>query len=268
MADSPAAWFTLVRIGMLSSFEDYRRMFTWRSWLLGWLSRLVAQVLFFAMLGRLVGTVADEHYAAIGNALVLAPLGTLGVVASTSLERRLGTLHLLLLSPTDPLVVIVSRGLYWVFDGILTSLVTLGLVSVILDLDVQRGNLPLVVCGQVVLACSTYAMAVAVSGLSIRWPEARTFITTALTIVLLAGTGVNSALPRNPFLHAVLHLFPVTNGLPAVRAAVDGGPTSTAVLLGLGAECLVGLGWLVVAHVAVVGSIRRQVRTGRLTAMA
>ncbi|MGW4059782.1 hypothetical protein ACWEGE_15965 [Amycolatopsis sp. NPDC004747] len=266
MADLMRCRLRIVRLGLLSSFEDYRRMFTWKSWSLGWLSRLVAQVLFFAMLGRLVGTAADERYAAIGNALVLAPLGCLGVVASTSLERRLGTLQLLLLSPTDPLLVLVSRGLYWVFDGLLTSLVTLGLVSALLGLGVEHGALPLVVGGQVVLTLSTYAMALAVSGLSIRWPEARTFLTSTLTIVLLAGTGVNTAVPQNPVWRFPLHLMPVSNGLPAVRAAVAGTPLPGPFLAHLGLECLVGFGWLAVAHFALVGSIRHQVRTGRLTA--
>ncbi|MEV6823593.1 hypothetical protein [Amycolatopsis sp. NPDC051102] len=266
MTDKARSLFQVLWLGLLSSFEDYRRLFTWKSWLLGWLLRLVAQVLFFAMLGRLTGTVADERYAAVGNALVLAPLGCLGVVASTSLERRLGTLQLLLLSPTDPLVVLLSRGLYWVFDGLLTSLVTLGVVSALLGLGVQHGALPLIFCGQVVLTLSTYAMAMAVSGLSIRWPEARTFLTSTLTIVLLAGTGVNTAAPAgNPVWSVPLHLIPVRNGLPAVRAAVAGTPSTVPFLTHLGLECLIGLGWLAMAHFAVVGSVRHQVRTGRLT---
>ncbi|MET8945681.1 hypothetical protein ABZX30_19355 [Streptomyces sp. NPDC004542] len=184
-----------------------------------------------------------------------------------SLERRPGTLHLLLLSPTDPLVVLVSRGLYWLFDGLLTSLVTLGLVSVILDLDAQQGTLPLIVLAQLVLGSSTYAMAVALSGLSIRWPEARTFVTSTVTIALLSGAGVNGAVPGGA-LGSVLHVLPVTNGLPAARAAVAGAPVTPSVLLHLGAECVVGLGWLVVAHITVVGSVRRQVRSGHLTAMS
>jgi ABC-2 type transport system permease protein len=269
MADRLSAFFRVVWLGMISSLEDYRRMFTWHSWALGWLSRLLAQVLFFALLGRIVGTAADEQYIAIGNALVLAPLGTLGVVSSATLERRLGTLQLLLLAPANPLVVIVSRGLYWLFDGLLTSLVTLTLVSTVLGLDVHWGNWPLIVVGQLVIASCAYAMAVAMAGLSIRWPEARTFVTSIMTILLLSSTGVNASAPRlENGAAALAHLLPVTNGLPAVRAAVSGEPLTTDMITHLMAECLVGLTWMLLAHITVITSIRRQVRSGRLTTTA
>jgi ABC-2 type transport system permease protein len=268
MADALAAWVNVVRFGVISSFEDYRRLFTWQSWILGWLSRLVAQVLFFAMLGRLVGSPADMRYIAIGNAVFLAPLGALGVVSSTAQERRSGTLHLLMTTPTDPLVVIMSRGLYWLFDGLLTALVALGIVSALLDLNVQDGNTALLVAGVLAMSCSTYTMAVALSGISIRWPQARTFVTSTVTIGLLSGTGINWPMPQKGALSAVLHLLPVANSLPVARAAVDGAPLSQASLLRLGAELLVGIGWLAAAHFAVVTSIRHQVRTGRLTTMS
>ncbi|GAA3062539.1 hypothetical protein GCM10020254_03040 [Streptomyces goshikiensis] len=121
-----------VAYGALASFQDYRAMFTLRTWLFGWTVRLICQVLFFASLGRLVGSPSAEAYLAFGNAAILGPLGSLGVVSSTVGERVSGTLEFLLLSRGSTFLVLASRGLHWMADGLLTSTIALCVVSPLL----------------------------------------------------------------------------------------------------------------------------------------
>ncbi len=262
MGSRAASLVRVVWIGLISSFQDYRRMFTWRSWAFGWVLRLVSQVVFFTMLTRIGGRSGGEQFAAVGNAVVLAPLATLGLVASTTMERRLGTLQFLLVSRTNPLLALGSRGLYWIFDGMVTSLIALAALPAVLDVHVDYRRFALVPLLLAVPALSAFAMALALSGLSLRWTEARTLITGCVSVLLLTVAGVNVPAARHGFAGVLAHCLPVTNSLPALRAVVAGGAVRPGGLL---AEAAVAAGWLALAHLTVTFSIRWSVAGGRLT---
>jgi hypothetical protein len=44
-----------VRYAMATGFADFATTYTWRTWLLGWCSRVLCQVAFFALVGRMLG---------------------------------------------------------------------------------------------------------------------------------------------------------------------------------------------------------------------
>lgn len=260
MRDRVSAGVRLFALGLVSSVIDYRRMFTWRSWTFGWLLRLLSQVIFFALLGKLVQDQALERYSAVGNALVLAPLAALGVVASTSVERRQGTLQFLLLGRGSPFAVLASRGLYWPFDGLLTCAAALLLVPALLGVSLPLHRLWMLLPGELLVVASTYALGLAPAGVSVRWPEARTYLTALTSIGLMVLAGVNTPAPGHGPAGAVAHLLPVTNGLAAQRAVLAGHPS----LASFFDEGLVALGWFLVAYLALAVSIRSSVRAGRL----
>ena len=74
--------------------DDFRSVYTWKSWLAGWPLRMLAQVAFFASIGLLVGSRAEIGYLLVGNAVVLVCLEATIVVISVSVERFQGTLPL------------------------------------------------------------------------------------------------------------------------------------------------------------------------------
>lgn len=260
MRDRLSSTVRLLALGVVSSATDHRRMFTWRSWTFGWLARLLAQVIFFSLLGRLLQDAALERYAAVGNALVLAPLAALGVVSSLSMERRTGTLQFLLLGRAGPFPVLASRGLYWPADGLLTSTAALLLVPPLLGISLPLDRLWRLVPGALLIAASAYALGLALAGVSIRWPESRTYLTAMTSIGLLVLTGVNTQAPESGPAGVLAHLLPVTNGLAGQRAVLAGEPA----LADFRGEALVALGWLAVAYLVLVVSIRSSVRAGRL----
>jgi ABC-2 type transport system permease protein len=252
----------LVALGVVSSVVDFRRMFTWRSWTFGWLGRLLAQVVFFSFLGKLVRDPELERYAAVGNALALASFAALGVVSSTSMERRNGTLQFLLLGRGSPFAVMASRGLYWPADGLLTSAVALSLVPIVLGSAIPLSRMWLLVPGEILIATSTYLLGLGLAGLSVRWPEARTYLTATTSIGLMLLAGINVRAPDSGPAGMIAHLLPVTNGLAGQRAVLAGNSPRAPFL----AEGLVALGWLAISYLVLEVSIRSSVRAGRLRA--
>ncbi|MGW0522978.1 hypothetical protein [Crossiella sp. NPDC003009] len=46
---------------------DLRATYTWTSWTVGWLGRMLAQVTFFASVGLLLGSPEQTRFLVIGN---------------------------------------------------------------------------------------------------------------------------------------------------------------------------------------------------------
>ena len=63
---------TVMEHAFRAGIADYRAIFTWRSWLLGWMLRVIAQVSFFALIGLRVADERSAFYLLIGNALAVA----------------------------------------------------------------------------------------------------------------------------------------------------------------------------------------------------
>ncbi|MFI6447999.1 hypothetical protein [Kitasatospora sp. NPDC050543] len=247
--------------GLLSSYQDYRAQHTWWSWLFGWLVRLVCQVLFFSMVGRLVGSPELQRSIAVGNAVLLGPLCALGVVSSSVGERRGGTLPFLLLSIGGPFPALAARGLYWAVDGALTSCIALFALPALVGLSLSPAAACWCAALIVLTALSGYALALGLAGVSLRWPESRMYLTAGTTILLMALTGVNAPSPETGAAGTLAGLLPATHGLGAVRAVIATGNLPAGQVLG---ECLVLVGWGAVGVLALTTSLRHQVRTGSL----
>jgi ABC-2 type transport system permease protein len=52
----------LVKAAFIVGINDFRALYTWRTWLFGWLLRVIFQVLFFALIGRYLGKPATCTY--------------------------------------------------------------------------------------------------------------------------------------------------------------------------------------------------------------
>ncbi|MGW6605337.1 hypothetical protein [Streptomyces sp. NPDC055036] len=248
--------------GLLCGYQDYRALYTWRSWLFGWMARLLCQVLFFSMVGQAIGSDGAQRYMALGNAVILGPLGALGVVSSSVGERRGGTLQFLLLSRNGPFPALMSRGLYWAVDGIVASCFALVVLRRLVGVEIGPLVLPVCFLLQVLITLSGYSLALALAGVSLRWPECRMYLTAGTTILLMTLAGVNTEPPHGGFGGAVVSVLPATHGLRAMRSAVAGdGVPLTAVL----AECGVLLLWGAISWLTLTGSLRHQVRAGALT---
>jgi ABC-2 type transport system permease protein len=256
---NPIGTARILRHSAVSGFADFATMFTWRTWSTAWLGRVIMQVMFFALIGLLLGDADAVRFLLIGNAVMIAATESLMTVASTTWERRAGTLPLLVASPASPLTVFVGRSVQWIPSGVGSSTVAFFVVAAVFGIDLPWPRALLVPPLIVVVAVSAYLFGSFLGALVLRAMDARNMVSNVAIWTMMAICGVNVPVDFWPgAVQRVASVLPVTHGLGAIRHHLDGASTAV-VLQGVGLELLVGLGWFTLALL----SIRRLVNHGR-----
>lgn len=251
---------TVMEHAFRAGIADYRAIWTWRSWLLGWMVRVVAQVSFFGLIGLRVANDRSAFYLLIGNALAVAAQTGVFSLNMTTTERWAGTLPLLVASPTSPVVVFSSRGAYLAVDGTLSALGGLFIAGPAFGLPLPWPRVLAVLPITFVIAVASYAFGTFLAGIVFRFRAANSLVVMISYIGLMAVCGVN--VPLNYFpaaLEWAVRFLPLTNGLLAIRGVFGGAPWWT--IAGHTAlEAAVGLGWMTVA----LSSFNRLAARGRI----
>jgi ABC-2 type transport system permease protein len=241
---------TLVRVlryAVVTGFQDYSVTFTWKTWLAGWYVRVLFQVVFFALIGRLLGSDARLHYLLVGNALMLAAIGSLFAVAGTTWERRAGTLPLLVAAPSSPLVVFVGRSAWALTDGFVSSIAAFFVAAPLFGLDLPWPRTLLVVPLTALVAGSCYALGTFLGGLVLRAMSMRNVAANITWGTIMAIGGVNVPVSYYPEpVQWLAQVLPLTHGLEAIRELLAGEPFGSLVP-DAGLELLVGCSWLALA---------------------
>jgi ABC-2 type transport system permease protein len=208
--------------------------------------RAVLQGLFFTLLGGVAYGPAGEDFAFVGTAGLILVLSTVaGISEVPGTDKAMGTTYRLRLGRPPALAVVAARSLPWLLEGLVTTVVGVALIGLVTG---RAGTAVAVVTAVpvlVVTAVSSCALGLAGAALSAA-RDAEILAANALTYLILAAGGVLVPAGRIGWLDAVGEVLPVTHGLRALRAWVDGG----AWLPELAAEALVGLGWWLVAWAA------------------
>jgi ABC-2 type transport system permease protein len=240
---------SVLRYAAASGFADLAVVYTWRTWTLGWLSRVLCQVAFFALIGRLLGSPEATRYLLIGNAALIAVLEATFVVASTTWERRAGTLPLLVAAPGNPVVVFFGRSVQWLVTGTASSSIALLVLTPVFGFHLPLPTVLLAIPITATVAWSAFALALLLAAAVLRATQLRNVVgnITWWVVALLAGVQVPTSFwPR--WMQTVAVITPATHGLHGIRAVMDG-DASTA-LRDAGIELAVGAGWLVLAAIA------------------
>jgi ABC-2 type transport system permease protein len=251
----------IARQAFIFAVAEMRAVHTWRTWLFGWLARLLVQVAFFALVGRYVADRQTMQYVLVGNVVAITCLESMIVVLTMVQERAGGTLPLLAMAPTSHVPIYLSRGLHWLVSGMVSALtgwlVLPPLLGVPLPWPQALYAIPIIP----VVSLTSYCYGCFLSSFAVRW-MGLTWITLNLGYLpLMTFCGVNVPVTFWPgWLQAVVNVLPLTHGLGAIRTILAGGPASQ-VLHAIGWEVLVGAGWLALACV----SINQVVARGRVT---
>lgn len=249
----------VLRYSALSGFQDFAGTYTVWSWAFGLFARILTQVAFFASIGRLLGSSGQVRFLLVGNAVMVAASGALTVTVSTTWERGAGTLPLLVASPSSPVLVLMGRSVWFIANGLITSLGALLIVAPLFDVALPWSRFPWLLALLVLVTLSTYATATFLGGLVLRAPGTRRTVGNVARLTMMAFCGVN--VPRHLFpvvLRWVGGLLPLTHGLDAVRELFGAARPGT-ILAGAALEALVGAGWLLVS----LATYRRMVDAGR-----
>lgn len=237
----------VLRHAAIGGFQDFRAMYTWKTWTAGWLLRVVTQVIFYSLMGRLVGSEQQLHFLVIGNSVMLCATTVIFVVQSTTWERATGTLPLLIAAPVSPLLVLFGRSVQWIPDAVLSSMVAFLVAGrafgVPLPLPRALWVLPLLL----LVTVTTYLMGAFFGSLVLRYAGARNLVSNVAGATMMAVCGVNVPLSFFPrWVQVTARAMPLTHGLQAIRGILAAAPPK-AVLGDVALESLVGLLWFAAA---------------------
>jgi ABC-2 type transport system permease protein len=234
----------------VSARADLKVIYTWRTWSFAWLSRILTQVAFYAVIGRLLGSAERTQYLLVGNAVFIAALVSLFVCASTAWERQAGTLPLLVAAPTSAFPLFVGRSAQWLLDGTLCASIALFVLSPLFGLPLPMPRALLALPLIALVSWSTYCFGLVLAAFVLRKVEVRNLVSGigSLTLMLVCGVQVPTTFWPAPF-PQVAEVLPLTHGLGAVRDLLAGAPAGV-VAGGAALELCVATGWLVVAGFA------------------
>ncbi|MFI9842525.1 ABC transporter permease [Nonomuraea sp. NPDC051941] len=238
---------------------DFRSIYTWKTWSFAWLSRILCQVTFFSLIGRLFDDPLRVQFLLVGNAVHIVALAAMLVCASTAWERQAGTLPLLVASPAHPFPVFVGRSVQWLLDGTACATISLFLLGPLFGLNILLPGGLLVIPLIFLVGLSVYSFGLVLAGLALRKTELRNIIGTIgnLSLMAICGVQVPTSFWPEPIQFAA-HILPLTHGLAAIRGVLAGFPPDR-IVIEVALEVGVGLTWLLVASLV----FQRLVEGGR-----
>lgn len=243
----------------VAGFAELRALYTWRSWVFQWLARLLFQVAFYALLGRLLQSEEQTRFLVIGNAVFVVTIEACVIILSAVGERYSGTLALMVAAPATHLTVYLGRGMHFLASGIASSTVAFYAMTAVFGVSLPWPQALLVPPMIVVIGLAAYGYGATLAAVVLGWPNLRWVVLNLSYAVLLAFAGVNVPIAYWPgWLETLANLLPLTHGLQAVRALLDGAAVTT-ILADLGWELCVGAGWFTAAAYG----FHRMVRVGR-----
>jgi ABC-2 type transport system permease protein len=258
---------TTARVGgraLLIGFADFRADYSVVSWLGGWALRLVFQVAFFAGAGVLLGDHAVVRYLAVGNVIAVGIIESATPVLMLGWERLSGRLALLVAAPGNHVTALFARQGSAPVQGLLSSSVVFLVVWPVFGLRLPGlatlWLVPLAFATFVAVYCYGFFAGV----LMIRHPSAgwASLNVSYLLLMVFCGVNVDPGFWPAP-VTAATQLLPVTHGLAACRAVLNGAPVLRT-LPQLGLEALVAAGWLAAGAVLLRRRLAAERRAGTL----
>ncbi|MBB5800864.1 ABC-2 type transport system permease protein [Saccharothrix ecbatanensis] len=249
----------VLKHGLIASWTMYSAFQTWKTWTFTWLSRLLVQACFYALIGRMLGSQQQVDYLLIGNVVAIMAIDATVVILLAVGERQSGTLALMVAAPSTHLTVYLGRGLVNLGSGVAASTVAFLVLPPLFGVRLPWPAAVFVPLMILIVGLSCYCYGTCVASFVLGFPSARWLALNLSYLVLMTFCGVNVPTSYWPdWLRAITSVLPMTHGLAAIRAFIAEGPAST-VLMELALELCVAAGWFAVAAL----SFNRMVRRGR-----
>jgi ABC-2 type transport system permease protein len=255
----------VLRYSAANAWADMWVMYSPLSWVVGWLGRVVMQVVFFALVGILLDSPEALRFLFIGNAVMITAIEALICVASSTWERRQGTLPLLVAAPSRLWPVFVGRSVQWLPSGVATASVALFAVGPAFGITWTPLQALAVFGCLVVVAVTTYFFGLVLAALVLAAMRSRNIVSNVAYMVMMLICGVMVPVTFWPgWVQGIAQAIPLTHGLASIRVLADTSPAGnaageagTGVLLALA----VGAAWMMVAALL----LERLAASGRRT---
>lgn len=235
------------RQGLRVGYRDFRDFWNVKTWCGGWMLRISTSCLAWVLMGRMLGSEAQLRFLLVGNAVAAGAAAALWASNASVWFRYDGTHALNVVAPTSMLPVVVGRTSIWLFNGVATSLAAFAVLVLAFDYR-PAGSAAWAAAPLLVVVCaSAFCFALFLGALVGRRTRLRNLVLDAAGTMFLALCGASVPLSFWPAgIRALARFLPVTHGLSAIRALLDGGPAAYA-LRETALEALVGAGWLLLA---------------------
>jgi len=240
------------RLFFRGAYLSYVALFAWLRPVTYLASKVVGplmQILFFALLGSFATGADTIDFYVIGNAVhVVALSGVFGVSMSIGGDRWNGTLPYLFGTPANRLAIFVGRAIIHVLDGMVGVFLGLLWGVLLLGLDLMQTDPAALALTILVTSFSTAGLGLMLGALSLITVNVM-FVNNFVYFALLIFSGTNIPIDRLPaWMQAVSSGLPLTRGLAAARAIIDGAslPAVSGLLV---EELLIGLGYILIGYV-------------------
>lgn len=247
--DTTITWWRVLVAATANAWADLKVTFTPLTWTLGWLGRVVMQVIFFALIGQLLGSPDDVRFLFVGNAVMATAMEAMLVVASTTWERRAGTFPLLVAAPGPLWPVFVGRSLQWLPSGVATASVALFAVGPAFGVRWTLLEGVAAFALLILVALATYGFGLSVAAVVLRVMRIRNLASNLSYTFMMLVCGVVVPVTFWPApVQIIAQGLPLTHALRGIRQLAAPTPADPAVvLLDAGIAVLVGAAWFVVA---------------------
>jgi ABC-2 type transport system permease protein len=245
------------RQGLVVGLVDLRDFWTVRSWLFGWLLRILTNAFAWVLLGRVLGSEAKVHYLLVGNAAAAGTTAAMWASNATTWSRYDGTHPLLVIAPGSLLAAVVGRTSIWFFNGLATAFASFLVLFAAFDYWPPAAGIFAAVGCMAAMCAATYGMALCLGAVMSNRSRYRNIGLDVASMLLMAFTGASVPVEFWPapvqWLAAVL---PMTHGLAAIRLGFDGA-WGSGFLSQLTAEVAVAGAWLGVSMLIVTRLFNR-----------
>ena len=240
----------IARAASRVAWADLRTIYTPTTWAVGWLGRIIMQVVFFALIGSLLGSRHAFAYLFVGQAVMATVVECFMAIPSTTWERNTGTLALLVSAPGPLWPVFVGRSLQWLPSGVATGSVVLLAVGPLLGVTCPPAAAFAVVLILALTGVCMYAVALSLAALVLRGPRWRNVTSNIAHTLTMLFCGVTVPINVWPaWLRAMAQALPLTHALAAMRTLYADGLTSR-LLLPVAVTVALGVGWFLIAALA------------------
>jgi ABC-2 type transport system permease protein len=221
----------------------------------------IAQILFFAYLGRSAGVASDAFFL-IGNTFCAAAVAAMfGMGQAIGGERRFQTLPVLMASPVNRVVMFAGRAVPTVLLGVVVAVISFVCGAAILGVHVGESEAVALVLALLASCFTCAGLGLCIGSLGLRGRSVALFAD-VIAGGLLIISGANVPLAKLPdAVQSFASIVPLTHGIEAARAVARGADLGAVTGL-LGKEVGIGAVYMTVGLVLVVLFEREGRRTG------
>lgn len=232
------------------SLLSYKGLFGWldpKVYILVMVLNPLSQLLFFAVLVNYVYK-GEGLIGYIGaNALILSVLSTVfGIMTIITSDRFMGTLQLVMASPTNKIGLFLSRSIAHVLNGLFTSVMGLFFGIIIFQITVPADAILPLISIWVVSIFSACGLGLII-GCFCLWTPSMNLIANLLASTLLLLSGANY--PQSIMPAWLIHMadfIPLTRGVELTKQILNEGNYANVMPL-LGEELILGISFFVIS---------------------